>query len=179
MKIYTRTGDEGETGLFGGRRVPKSDSRVEAYGAIDELNAVIGVALATDPRDWERETLLSVQRDLFGIGAQLASPDPDKVVEALAKAQIPESRVADLEASIDRADTRLKPLKAFVIPGGTAKAAQLHHARTVCRRAERRVVALDDTAVAYVVKYLNRLSDLLFTLARLANTDGGVDDEEW
>ena len=179
MKIYTRSGDDGETGLFGGSRVPKSDLRVAAYGAIDELSAVIGVAIATGPLDWERETLLSLQRDLLSLGAQLASPDPEKVVKALAKAAIPESRIRELEADIDRADTKLKPLQAFVLPGGTSKASHLHHARTVCRRAERQVVALDDTVPPIIVKYLNRLSDLLFTLARLANTEANVLEEEW
>ena len=102
MKIYTRSGDDGETGLFGGSRVAKSNARVAAYGDIDELNAVIGLTLAVDPRDWERDTLVSIQRDLFGIGAQLASPNPEKVLKSLAKAEIPDERIDALEAIIDR-----------------------------------------------------------------------------
>ncbi len=178
VKIYTRTGDDGDTGLFGGSRVSKSDARVAAYGDIDELNAVIGLALAVDPRDWERDTLVSIQRDLFGIGAQLASPKPEKVLKSLAKAEIPDERIDALEASIDRTAAELDPLKAFVLPGGSLKAAHLHHARTVCRRAERRVVSLDGVP-QIAVKYLNRLSDLLFTLARLANVKANVQEEEW
>ena len=178
VKIYTRTGDDGDTGLFGGARVSKSDPRVAAYGDIDELNAVIGLVLAVDPLHWERETLVAIQRDLFGIGAQLASPNPAKVLKSLAKAEIPDERIAALEAEIDRADAELDPLKAFVLPGGSIKAAHLHHARTVCRRAERLVVGLDDVPEV-VVKYLNRLSDLLFTLARLANVKASVQEEEW
>lgn len=181
MTIYTRTGDTGETGLFGGSRVPKSDARVAAYGDVDELNAVIGVALATDPVEFEQSLLRSIQRDLFGIGAQLASPNPAKVAKALKKADVAPGRIADLERSIDGADQRLKPLEQFVLPGGTQKAAHLHHARTVCRRAERSVVALgqSNTLPDFIVPYLNRLSDLLFTLARLANASAGIDDESW
>ncbi len=181
MKIYTRTGDDGETGLFGGSRVPKSDARVAAYGGVDELNAAIGVALTQQPQDLERETLAQVQHDLFAIGAQLASPHPEKVVASLEKADISEDQVAVLERVIDRADGELPTLKAFVMPGGSAKAAHLHHARTVCRRAERQVVALslDQDVPPIIVQYLNRLSDLLFVLARLANARAGVPDVEW
>lgn len=179
MKIYTRTGDDGDTGLFGGSRVAKSDPLVAAYGDIDELNAVIGLVLAVDPSEWKRETLVSVQRDLFGIGAQLASPSPEKVLKSLAKAEIPDARIDELEAEIDRAYGELDPLRAFVLPGGSVKAAHLHHARTVCRRAERRVVGLDADVPRVIVKYLNRLSDLLFTLARLANAEAKVQEEEW
>jgi len=179
VKIYTRTGDDGDTGLFGGSRVAKSDPLVAAYGDIDELNAVIGLVLAVDPSEWKRETLVSVQRDLFGIGAQLASPSPEKVLKSLAKAEIPDARIDELEAEIDRAYGELDPLRAFVLPGGSVKAAHLHHARTVCRRAERRVVGLDADVPRVIVKYLNRLSDLLFTLARLANAEAKVQEEEW
>lgn len=180
MKIYTKTGDRGETALFGGERVPKDNLRVTAYGEVDELNSVIGVALATHP-DLESALLSEVQRDLFAIGGQLASPDPKKVAKALVKAVIPDDRVPALEAAIDRADKELEPLKAFVLPAGTPKSAAFHVARTVCRRAERAVVALNhEHAVAPVILvYLNRLSDLLFTLARLANRKGGVADRTW
>lgn len=180
MKIYTRTGDRGETALFGGERVPKDNLRVTAYGEVDELNSVIGAALATPP-DLETTLLGDVQRDLFAIGGQLASPNPRKVAKALLKAVISDDRVPALEAAIDRGDTELGPIKAFVMPAGTPKAAAFHVARTVCRRAERAVVALNrEHAVQPVILvYLNRLSDLLFTLARLANRKAGVADRTW
>jgi cob(I)alamin adenosyltransferase len=181
VKIYTRTGDEGETSLFGGGRVPKDDIRVAAYGSVDELNAALGVALAAEPRDFELQLLDAVQRDLMAIGGRLASPDPDKVAKALDKAVLPSERVAELEAAIDRADAELAPLSAFVLPGGTLKAAQLHAARTACRRAERYVVALhrQEPLPDRTLQYLNRLSDLLFTLARLANHRAGEPDRTW
>lgn len=181
MKIYTRTGDTGETALFGGGRVGKDDPRVAAYGEVDELNAVLGWVLAVEPASFERELLLGVQRDLFAIGGQLASPDPSKVAKALTKAALEDARVGALEQAIDRADAALAPLEAFVLPGGAPKAAAFHVARTVCRRAERHVVALDHAqgVPPLIVRYLNRLSDLLFTLARLANHEAGVTEERW
>jgi len=181
MKIYTRTGDQGETGLFGGGRVPKDHARVAAYGDVDELNAVLGVARATAPDAAFDPLLETVQRDLFSIGGYLATPDPAKVEAALAKAEIPPTRIAEFEAAMDQADTELPPLRAFVLPAGTAQAAALHHARTVCRRAERSVVHLAHVAVVppVLIIYLNRLSDLLFTLARLANHRSGVADKIW
>ena len=181
MKIYTRTGDAGETGLFGGGRVPKDDSRVSAYGDVDELNSAIGLARATAPTDFHDALLESIQRDLFSIGGHLATPDPDKVRAALEKATLAEGRVEVMEAAIDAADQELPPLRAFVLPGGTAKAAGLHLARTVCRRAERSVVRLGHEADVHelFVVYLNRLSDLLFTLARLANHREGRGDVTW
>jgi cob(I)alamin adenosyltransferase len=181
MKIYTRTGDTGETSLFGGGRVPKHDARVQAYGDVDELNAAVGAALAAPPGDFETDLLQSVQRDLFAIGGQLAAPDPVKVAKALVKARLDQDRVAALEAAIDRADREIAPLTAFVLPGGTPKAAALHLARTVCRRAERSVVALHQRQPApeIILVYLNRLSDLLFTLARLANHRSGIADRTW
>jgi cob(I)alamin adenosyltransferase len=181
MKIYTKTGDEGDTGLFGGGRVPKDHPRVEAYGEVDELNSAIGVARAAAPVALFDELLESIQRDLFAIGGQLASPDPEKVRKALEKAGLAEERVAVMERAIDEADRELPPLTAFVLPAGSAKAAALHLARTVCRRAERSVVGLSrDTAVPPLfVVYLNRLSDLLFTLARLANHREGVQETKW
>ncbi len=181
MKIYTRSGDSGDTSLFGGGRVPKHDQRVAAYGDVDELNSAIGVALACEPRDLEAGLLSDIQRDLFAIGGQLASPDPAKVARALAKATLDESRITALENAIDGWDVELEPLSAFVLPGGTPKAAQLHAARTVCRRAERSVVALarQSEVPGHILVYLNRLSDLLFTLARLANHRAGVADRTW
>jgi cob(I)alamin adenosyltransferase len=181
VKIYTKTGDEGETGLFGGGRVPKDALRVTAYGEVDELNAVLGVALATKPERFERALLLSVQRDLFAIGAQLASPDAAKVAGALAKASITEARIAELERKIDSSEKGLKPLKAFILPGGAPKAAILHLARTVCRRAERGAVAVAhaEAVPSIIVKYLNRLGDLLFVLARAANKQARKAETEW
>lgn len=181
MKIYTKTGDRGDTALFGGGRVPKDDLRVTAYGEVDELNSFIGAAIATVPADFESTLLSDIQRDLFAIGGQLASPDPKKVAKALEKAVIADNRVPALEAAIDRADTELEPLKSFVLPAGTPKAASFHVARTVCRRAERAVVSLhrEHAVPPVILTYLNRLSDLLFTLARLANRRADVPDRTW
>lgn len=181
MKIYTKSGDAGDTGLFGGGRVPKDDPRVAAYGDVDELNSVIGLARATDPTDLSDALLESIQRDLFALGGHLATPDPAKVRAALEKAALSEERIAVMERAIDEADLVLPPLRAFVLPGGTPKAAALHVARTVCRRAERSVVRLSHQAEIHgiFIIYLNRLSDLLFTLARLANHHEGRGDVTW
>jgi cob(I)alamin adenosyltransferase len=181
MKIYTRSGDEGDTGLFGGGRVPKHHPRVAAYGDVDELNSAIGLARATPPADLADPLLESVQRDLFAIGGHLATPDPERVSRALEKAALSDERVAEFERAIDAADAELPPLTAFVLPGGTPKAAALHLARTVCRRAERSVVRLAREAQVppLFLVYLNRLSDLLFTLARLANHRARVEDTTW
>src|SRR5256886_13712372 len=142
LKIYTKTGDGGETGLFGGGRIPKDSLRVATYGEVDELNAALGLARALDPPEFADVLLQRIQRDLFTIGAQLATPDPDKVSKALSLsgAAIGESDVAALDDAIDGHDARLEPLKNFILPGGTPKAATLHLARTICRRAERAVV---------------------------------------
>ena len=142
MKIYTKTGDEGLTGLFGGGRVSKDDPRVEAYGDVDELNAVLGVVRAADVMPRIDEVLVPIQRDLFSIGALLATPDLTKMHQHLEKAQIHDERIAELEFEIDACDRELEPLRAFIVPGGTPRAAALHVARTVCRRAERRVIHL-------------------------------------
>jgi cob(I)alamin adenosyltransferase len=181
LKIYTKTGDDGETGLFGGGRVSKDDVRVAAYGEVDELNAAIGVARAHAPPEFADALLRSIQRDLFAIGGQLASPDPAKVAAALAKAALGDERVAALEEAIDSAEAALVPLDGFILPGGTPKASALHCARTVCRRAERSVVRLSRQAsVPGVIRaYLNRLSDLLFVLARRANAAAGQVDVKW
>lgn len=181
MKIYTRTGDSGDTGLFGGGRVAKDHARVAAYGDIDELNSAIGVARAAEPSAFHEDLLRSIQHDLFAIGGHLATPDPEKVAEALKKAEMSDARVAEFEDVIDQADQALPPLKAFILPAGAPKAAALHLARTVCRRAERSVVTLnrDAEVPATFLQYLNRLSDLLFSLARLANLESGMDDETW
>lgn len=181
MKIYTRTGDGGDTALFDGSRVPKSDMRVAAYGDVDELNAWLGLVRAEGIDPQLGDMLEQIQRDLFAIGGHLATPDPEKVRAALAKAELSEERVRVMEEAIDAADAELPPLRAFVLPGGTHGAAALHVARTVCRRAERSVVGLARNAEvpALFIVYLNRLSDLLFTLARLANHREGRHDVTW
>ncbi len=181
MKIYTRTGDTGETALFGGGRVSKDHPRTSAYGDVDELNSAIGMARATAPVDLFDPLLDDVQRDLFAIGGRLATPEPAKVAKAIAKAVLPPDRAEAFERVMDDAELELPPLRAFVLPGGTPKAAALHLARTVCRRAERSVVHLarEEEVPPAILVYLNRLSDLLFTLARLANHRAGVGDLTW
>lgn len=181
MKIYTRTGDRGTTGLFGGGRVSKHHQRVVAYGDVDELNSLLGVVRATPPTTLFDGELEQIQRDLFAIGGQLATPDPDRVRTALEKAALGPERVAAFETLIDAADGELPPLRSFILPGGSPKAAALHLARTVCRRAERTVVALaaDEPVPELFLVYLNRLSDLLFMLARLANHRDGRGDVTW
>ena len=181
MKIYTKTGDAGETGLFGGGRVGKDHPRVEAYGDVDELNATLGLVRALEPMPRIDEIIVPIQRDLFSIGALLATPDREKMRASLEKARIDDSRIRELEAAIDQCEGELEPLRSFIVPGGTAKAAALHVARTVCRRAERRVVALQhsEELPALAVIYLNRVSDLLFMLARVANRRAGAGEVSW
>ncbi|HEX7448869.1 MAG TPA: cob(I)yrinic acid a,c-diamide adenosyltransferase [Pirellulales bacterium] len=177
MKIYTKTGDRGDTGLFGGPRVRKDDPRIEAYGTVDELNAVLGL-VRCEPLDAPLDDLLAtIQSELFDLGAELATPEPQRLgTRTLAAAHI-----ARLEAAIDQHEAALEPLKAFILPGGTRAAALLHLARTVCRRAERRLVTLADREVisADLIIYLNRLSDLLFVLARSVNRAAGLADVPW
>lgn len=181
MKIYTKTGDTGETGLFGGGRVSKDDPRVEAYGDVDELNAVLGFARAVELMPRIDEVVVLVQRDLFSLGSLLATPDREKMRQHLEKARIDEDRITQLERAIDEGEAELEPLRAFILPGGTPKSAALHMARTVCRRAERRVITLtrEVEIPLIVVKYLNRLSDLLFVLSRVANRRAGVGEVTW
>jgi cob(I)alamin adenosyltransferase len=183
MRIYTRTGDKGDTGLFGGGRVPKDHPRVEAYGDVDELNAMLGLARSIEMMPRIDEVLAPIQRDLFSLGALLATPLPDKVKQQLEKARLDDGRIAELERAIDAGEAELEPLTAFILPGGTPKAAALHVARTVCRRAERRVIALAHDPEMHVpgivVVYLNRLSDLLFVLARVANRRAGAAEVTW
>jgi cob(I)alamin adenosyltransferase len=178
VKLYTKTGDDGTTGLFGGGRVKKASLRVEAYGTVDELNAAIGVARATKLEPFTDGILAEVQVDLFTLGAELACV-PGK--EAKLSMKLLEAADAErLERAIDAAEAGLPPLKNFVLPGGSPQAAALHLARTVCRRAERSVLAVEDAPPRReVVVYLNRLSDLLFVLARKANATLGVEDVPW
>lgn len=179
MKIYTKTGDDGTTGLYGGGRVRKDDVRIEAFGAVDELNAALGVARAESLPEVIDRVLMRVQNELFDLGAELATVQPS--VQGLAV--VGEREIGGLEAAIDQFDAGLAPLKAFILPAGTRAAAVLHLARTICRRAERRVLTLIAQAGERVspqtVVYLNRLSDLLFVLARAANVAAGRGDVEW
>jgi len=178
MKIYTRTGDDGSTGLLGPGRVSKSDPRVEAYGSVDELNASLGAARALDRERWLDADLGAIQAQLFQLGAELATVAP----EALAKLErLADADIATLERAIDRLDQDLAPLTSFVLPGGTPLAAELHRARTVCRRAERRLTSLAAAQAVEprLVAYLNRLADLLFVMARWCNARAGVPETAW
>lgn len=179
MKIYTKTGDAGDTGLFGGERVKKSDARVDAYGSVDETNALLGVARAVGLSAVLDAILERLQTELFVLGAELATPPAHR--QRLRLPLIDESHVAALEADIDRLDAELAPLTSFIVPGGSAAASALHHARTVCRRAERGVVSIAASAQLRdeIVVYLNRTSDLLFVMARHANHTAGVADVAW
>lgn len=179
MKIYTKTGDAGTTGLFGGPRVDKDDDRICAYGSIDELNAVLGLARSIGLEGSQDELLRSVQCCLFSIGAELATPEPEKH-------SLKWNGTADIEAmeqSIDAIEIDLSPLRNFILPGGSSTAAHLHLARTICRRAERDVVRLRShphvSDITHIVIYLNRLSDLLFVMARQANQLSGIPDVPW
>jgi len=179
MKIYTRTGDAGETGVFGGPRVAKDDLRIEAYGTVDELNAALGIVRASQPPAKIEAVLERLQHELFVVGAQLATPKAaEKGVPMIA-----ERHVTALEHDIDRFEDRLPPLKEFILPGATTVAAQIHFARSVCRRAERRVVTFahssPESVTTELLAYLNRVGDLLFTLARAANQHAGRSETAW
>ncbi len=178
MKIYTRAGDDGSTGLLGAGRVSKASARVEAYGSADELNAALGAARALDAHGWFEQELALIQAQLFTLGAELATVDA-RLLSRMPR--VAEGDVTRFEQWMDRFDAELKPLKNFILPAGTALAAQLHVARTVCRRAERRTIALSahEPLEGPLVKYLNRLSDLLFVMARVANRRAGVAEVEW
>jgi len=192
VKIYTKGGDRGETSLFDQTRVSKADPRVDAYGDVDELNACLGTVLAfarrpgpVDPAPSSpvdpgiANALESIQRDLFGLGAMLADP-ASRIASRVTKAVIGEVHIQRLEQTIDHLETELPKLKRFILPGGSEAGAMLHLARTICRRAERRVVALGERAAdPNVVIYLNRLSDLLFVMARAVNHRAGVPEVEW
>jgi cob(I)alamin adenosyltransferase len=181
VKIYTKTGDRGETGLFGGHRVSKGDPRVDAYGEVDELGAWLGVVRATgsDLGAELDEVLGLIQRDLFALGARLADPS-GRLDGRVAKVDLDEASVRQLETWIDRFDAELPPLRKFILAGGTPAGAMLHLARAVCRRAERRIVSLGVNDVdGVILVYINRLSDLCFVLARLVNHRAGVPEVEW
>lgn len=176
MKIYTRTGDDGSTGLWGGKRVSKDSLRVHAYGSIDECNAALGLARATGVGA-ELDTLLAqIQNELFVVGADLASPDAKTRID-----RVDQQSVQALEAAIDDLEAQLPPLQNFILPGGSLAASQLHLARTICRRAERWTVSLahEEATNEHVLQYINRLSDLLFVMARTANAQAGVQDVPW
>jgi cob(I)alamin adenosyltransferase len=182
VKIYTRTGDGGETGLFDGTRVSKTDARVATYGDVDELNAWLGLARAriADQHDIA-EMLLEIQRDLFAVGARLADP-AHKIAERVTKAAIPPDAVGKLERWIDALDAKLPPLRRFILAGGCEGGAVLHVTRTVCRRAERAMVGLQESGTTIeptLLEYVNRLSDLLFVMARAVNLRADTPEIEW
>jgi cob(I)alamin adenosyltransferase len=178
VKIYTRSGDHGDTGLFGGGTIRKSSLRVETYGTVDELNSILGVVRALEIPDQAGQWLNSIQADLFNLGADLATPVSVKSEWVV---RMSADRAQMLERGIDEMDTVLPPLKHFILPGGTLASAHLHVARAVCRRAERAAVALADTdeVNAEAIIYLNRLSDFLFTLARWVNYSAGTSETAW
>ena len=181
MAIYTKTGDDGDTALFGGGRVSKSDTRVQAYGEVDELNSFVGLALASLPESEVASGLRLIQNDLFALGANLATPEGDDSRPRPQTPDVPIHRVEAMELWIDQATTELPELREFVLPGGSGGGEMLHVCRSVCRRAERAVVALgrEESLDAGIVPYLNRLSDLLFVWARLENHRAGHADVPW
>jgi len=179
VKIYTKTGDSGDTSLFDNTRVSKADSRVDAYGEVDELNACLGAARAAGVGIDLAASLESIQKDLFALGARLADPSV-RIAPRITKAAITVEAVERLEQLIDRLEIEMPPLRSFILPGGSIGGALLHLARTVCRRAERRVIALGSGVVdPILVVYLNRLSDLLFVMARAVNHRAGEPEVEW
>jgi cob(I)alamin adenosyltransferase len=179
VKIYTKTGDRGDTRLFDGTKVRKYDDRVNAYGAVDELNSFIGAAASFLADDALRDMLAAIQKDLFSVGAQLA--DPGFKQHARAKFELPPERISALETAIDTFETELPPLRQFILSGGGHAGAMLHIARTVCRRAERQVVGLSEKVDvgSNVIVYLNRLSDFLFVIARVVNHREGKPEVVW
>jgi cob(I)alamin adenosyltransferase len=179
LKIYTKTGDTGETSLFDNTRVSKADARVDAYGEVDELNACLGVARAAGVDEEIGALIESLQKDLFALGARLADPSV-RIAARVAKVVIGSEAVERLELTIDRLEATLPPLRRFILPGGSPAGAALHLARTICRRAERRVIGLGSGAVdPILLVYMNRLSDLLFVMARVVNQRSGIPETEW
>lgn len=195
MKIYTRTGDKGQTALFGGERVSKTHGRVSAYGSLDELNSYLGlcIALSRKEKGGENETLwlLEVQKDIFALGSWLASKEASEKAargeEAFEGARqnrthVDDQKISEMEARIDSWESHLQPMKSFILPGGTVLGAHMHFARTLCRRAEREVIGLRESGEVVpelVIRYLNRLADALFVLARYLNHRGGVHEDPW
>ena len=177
MKIYTKTGDAGETSLFDNTRVSKADARVDAYGEVDELNACLGAARAAGVGEDVSAALEQIQKDLFALGSRLADPSA-RIAKRVAKAAVTEADVERLEQTIDRLESEVPPLRRFILPGGALAGSLLHLARTVCRRTERRVIALDAGEPILIV-YLNRLSDLLFVMARAVNHRAKAPETEW
>jgi cob(I)alamin adenosyltransferase len=181
MKIYTKTGDDGSTGLIGGSRVRKCDPRIDLYGTVDELNACIGLAASAASNSNLLETITTAQHDLFIVGSHLATPDHEPPAKTAWLPPLDEQMIARLELQIDAAESKLPALKNFILPGGGELSARLHLARTVCRRAERLAVdfSLHRPISPLIVTYLNRLSDWLFVHARLANHLEGIEDVPW
>lgn len=178
-KIYTKTGDDGTTSLFDGTRVSKNDARIDTYGDIDELNSLLGVVVAHLSNQKDIQTLLlGIQRDLFALGAQLANPSHKKQKD---KSQFSEEKVTKLENAIDQLEKEIDPIKSFILPGGSVAAAYLDYARTVCRRGERKMVSLlkGDPESLIFIRYVNRLSDLLFIIARVVNKRSKIKDIPW
>jgi cob(I)alamin adenosyltransferase len=180
VKIYTKTGDKGDTGLFGGGRVPKYSLRIEAYGTVDELNSFIGLAYIEVKDNEVKAVLEKIQNELFAVGANLAAPDSENDKNR-AIPPVTEDFIKDAENAIDNFDGKLKPLKNFILPGGSKGAAFLHICRTVCRRAERKAVELKSKEIVNdnILIFLNRLSDLFFVLARYENLVSGIPDVKW
>ena len=180
MKIYTKTGDDGTTSLFGGNRVGKDNPRIESYGTVDELNSILGMVLTNIDNNELNSIILKIQNHLFNVGADLATPIKDDEKSLYVK-RIDKSYIRFLEINIDKFEEQLEPLKDFILPGGTKVASYLHLARTVCRRAERIVTSLSkiEKINNFVLIYLNRLSDLLFVLARYSNHLEGIPDIKW
>lgn len=178
MKLYTRTGDTGETALFDNSRVSKANPRVDAYGEVDELNAWLGLARARGLDDDLDAEVQHIQRDLFAVGAQLADP-ADRLASRVSKAFLQAADVTRLEHLIDRLEAEVPPLTRFILAGGAESGASIHVARTVCRRAERRIVGLEPQPDPVLIQYMNRLSDLLFVLARVVNHRSHQPEIEW
>lgn len=180
MKIYTKTGDRGETGLFGGERVPKDSLRLNAYGTLDELNAFIGLAITEVNCDEIKNVLIDLQNKLFVVGSDLATPENEKN-QKLKIIRTPESYISDTEKQIDKFDIQLDELKNFILPGGTKGAALLHICRTISRRAEREIVALKNTVHIRdnILIFINRISDLFFVLSRFENKYSNIPDTKW
>ena len=178
MKIYTKTGDQGKTSLFGGKRVEKNDKRLEAYGTIDELNSVLGVSSAFSKDELTKKIIYDLQNSLFTLGSELATPDD---IKSKAIVSLGSDEIENLEKKRDEIELRLNPLRNFILPGGTKSASFIHLARTVCRRAERRIIELDlsESVNPNIVVYINRLSDLLFVLARYENHISSTPEIEW